>query len=381
MIESTTSQDYLHFLRYCLSPNIQSIPECAVRIDWTGLLQFAIKQSIVGICWQGVKRMGCLEENKPTEDDVLEWMAEISKIEKQNRKVNAVAAKVVIDFQRHGFDACVLKGQGNALLYPTQSLRTPGDIDLYVHPQLSGGTWENDDVAVRHIIAFCKSIDSSARAVYHHIDIPTVDKVPVEVHYRPTWMNNPKHNKRLQSILAILLSQKEGNKKVSLPDDAGQIVTPGFQFNVIFQLSHILNHLLHEGVGLRQLIDYYYLLQLEECNTQEKTFLNEELSACGLLRIGSAVSWVLEEVFGLQETYLITNPNGHYGQQLLHEMLTGGNFGKFDDRKLSGTYNSRLMANIQRLIRDVRMVAYYPSECLWEPWFRVWHWWWRKKHN
>jgi hypothetical protein len=186
MTEPSTVQDYLQFLSYSLSPDRQSVPSCAERMDWAGLLQFAEKQSVVGVCWQGVKLMGELETNRSSEDDVMDWMVEVSKIAKRNRKVNATAVKVVRDFQQKGFNACVLKGQGNALLYPDPMSRTPGDIDIYVHPRLYGEGWANYEDSVRQIIGCCKSKDASARAVYHHIDIPAVDKVPVEVHYRPT---------------------------------------------------------------------------------------------------------------------------------------------------------------------------------------------------
>ena len=381
MLSTILQKEFLLFLSYCLSPDSQALPECAARISWADLLQFTKKQSVVGVYWQGVKRMSGLETNRPSEDDVMDWMVEVSKIAKRNRKVNAVAVKVIKGFRQKGFEACVLKGQGNALLYPDPSSRTSGDIDVYVHPQQQGGRWRNDEAAIRKIITFCKGLDKLARAVYHHIDIPAVDKVPVEVHYRATWLNAPVNNRRLQNLLSTLLSRKDGTKHVALPEEAGDITIPGFSFNVVFQLSHILNHLLHEGVGLRQLVDYYYLLRSHACSKEDQAWLDTSLKRCGLHQISSAVSWVLANVLGLPERYLITKPNERYGQQLMREMIAGGNFGKYDERLLSGTSHSKLVANIQRLVRDVRMLAYYPSECLWEPWFRVWHWVWRKKHN
>ena len=381
MNTSSLQNNFLTFLRYCLSPDSQTLPECAARISWAELLQFAKKQSVVGVYWQGVKRMSVLETNRPSEDDVMDWMVEVSKIAKRNRKVNAVAVKVIKGFRQKGFEACVLKGQGNALLYPDPSSRTSGDIDVYVHPQQQGGRWRNDEAAIRKIITFCKGLDKSTRAVYHHIDIPAVDKVPVEVHYRATWLNSPVNNRSLQNLLSTLLSREDGTKHVALPEEAGEITVPGFSFNVVFQLSHILNHLLHEGVGLRQLVDYYYLLRSNKCSTEDQAWLDTSLERCGLHQISSAVSWMLVNVLGLPENYLITTPNARYGQQLMREMMAGGNFGKYDERLLSGTSRSKLVANIQRLVRDARMVVYYPRECLWEPWFRMWHWMWRKKHN
>ena len=373
--------DYLQFLRYCLSPDDKPVPGCATRIKWADFLRFATKQSIVGVCWQGVMRMGGLDANKPSEDDVLDWMAEAIRIDRQNRKVNAVAVKVNSGFRQRGFEACVLKGQGNAVLYPDPQSRTSGDIDVYVHPLQGKASWKNNEVAIRKIIDFCRGLDPSVRAIYHHVDIPAIDGVPVEVHYRATWMNSPIHNRRLQNTLSSLLSCEDGLKHVSLPGDAGQIVVPGFRFNAIFQLSHILNHLLHDGVGLRQLIDYYYLLKSHECSVEEKAWLNNKLRACGLQRISSAVSWVLTCVLGLPKAYLITAPKDRYAKQLMREMIAGGNFGRYDERLLSRASSSKIIVNIQRVVRDMRMAAYYPSECLWEPWFRVWHWFWRMRYS
>ena len=232
MLSTILQKEFLLFLSYCLSPDSQALPECAARISWADLLQFAKKQSVVGVYWQGVKRMSGLETNRPSEDDVMDWMVEVSKIAKRNRKVNAVAVKVIKGFRQKGFEACVLKGQGNALLYPDPSSRTSGDIDVYVHPQQQGGRWRNDEAAIRKIITFCKGLDKLARAVYHHIDIPAVDKVPVEVHYRATWLNAPVNNRRLQNLLSTLLSRKDGTKHVALPEEAGDITIPGFSFNL-----------------------------------------------------------------------------------------------------------------------------------------------------
>ena len=42
--------------------------------------------------------------------------------------------------------------------------------------------------------------------------------------------------------------------------EQGEIAIPTVEFNLIFQLTHIFSHLMNEGIGLRQLVDYYYVL-------------------------------------------------------------------------------------------------------------------------
>lgn len=378
MIENS----FLDFVRFSLNPNAE-IPSSAFHVSWQDMLETAKKQSVVGICWQGIQRLGDMTENKPTDDDVMEWMAAARKIEKNNKKVNEKAVWVYGNFKKEGFDACVLKGQGNALFYPDKMMRTPGDIDIWIIPQSAhfGKNVEDYDSCIRQTIDYCKRLTPKSRAVYHHIDFRKAGDVAVEVHYRPSWMSNPVNNRRMQKWF---LDHAEDCMTNEAPIVGADKLSPGFaiptwEFNVVYQLSHVFKHLLQEGIGLRQLIDYYYLL----CNRPRTTSMNNLdviIKRLGLAPIAGAMMWLMVEVFGMDERLLIFKPNKKKGMFLLNEVIESGNFGRFDKRVLSGVYSSPVMKNVQRLVRDVRMVGYFPSECLWEPWFRIYHYFWRKRH-
>lgn len=376
---SVLDNPFLDFVRFSLHPDAE-IPPSAFRVSWKEMLETAKKQSIVGVCWQGIQRLGGMTENKPTDDDVMEWMGEARKVEKRNQTVNEKAAWVYKNFMIEGFNACVLKGQGNALLYPTSSIRTPGDIDIWVIPQsLKKG--DDYEESIRLTIDYCKKLVPKARAVYHHIDFRKAGDVNVEVHYRPSWMNNPINNRRLQHWFLEHAEECMTNETINVN---GNTLTPGYaiptwEFNVVFQLSHIFKHLLQEGIGLRQLIDYYYLL----CNRPDDLpveKMKKTISHLGLAPIAGAVMWIMENVFGLEKRLLMFEPNRKTGVFMMNEVVESGNFGRFDERKMSGHYHSPLMKNVQRLVRDVRMVGYFPSECVWEPWFRIYHYLWRRRH-
>jgi len=357
---------YLAFLKFCLNDEAV-IPDVADSINWHDLREFAKKQAIAGIYWQGIEKVR--GKNKPTDDDVLEWMGTCKKLEKRNKNVDEIAAWVTKNFKTEGFRTCLLKGQGNALMYPTPSLRTPGDIDIWV---------EGDD---KKVIAYIHSITPGTKACYHHVDFRKKDDVEIEVHYRPSWLNNPFNNKRLQQWFishSDACFQSRNSSAVERKAQEKGFNIPTWEFNVVFQLCHIYNHLLHEGIGLRQLIDYFYLLKSRE---GAPTDMTDTLKEMGMATIGGAVAWVMKEVLGLEEEYLVTAPDSKRGRMLLKEMLAGGNFGHFDDRTLSGSYASPVKANLQRLVRDIRMMRYYPSETIWEPWFRVWHYFWRRRNN
>lgn len=99
----------------------------------------------------------------------------------------------------------------------------------------------------------------------------------------------------------------------------------------------------------------------------------------GLEKIAGAVMWVLSEVLGLEEKYLIAPKKERLGRVLLAEILNGGNFGQYDLDNIKA--DSQLKKNWQRMKRDFRMMRYFPSECLWEPVFRVYHFLWRLRYN
>ena len=420
------------FIRYSLDPEAEMLKGMG-KIDWEKMFQFADEQGILGIVFQGVREImdngkwkmeddGHTESTESTEresggpdyDLMLEWGFVAQEIENRNKKVNKAVVRLAEELKEKGFGCCILKGQGNNLLYPNVYSRTPGDIDVWVVDKwkMENGKWIIGQ-DVRRVIRFVKERNPEARAVYHHIDYGEYDDVEVEVHYRPSFMNDPIHNRRLQKWFEQKAPEQFAHV-VELPDGVGEVAVPTVEFNLIFQLSHVYNHLLHEGIGLRQIIDYYYLLRkwkmdngkwIIKGNTDRtddtdlrdtlryltsstsvatRQCMNEFplrslLRRLGMWKIAGAMMWVLNEVLGLEEKYLIAPKNEKLGRVLLAEMLRGGNFGQFDIDNIKA--DSQLKKNWQRIRRDLRMMRYFPSECLWEPVFRIGHFFWRTRNQ
>ena len=350
---------YLDFLRYCLDDKTAP-PESVGQIDWEQLYHFARRQTVEGTYWHGIERLGASGQLKLSEEIVLGWMSRIKKVEKDNRMVYQKAAWVWRNFSKEGFRSCVLKGQGNALLYPTPYLRTPGDIDIWVE----GGD--------EKVIAYVDSVKPGFRRIYHHIDFINAGKVPVEVHYRPSWMSNPLHNRRLQQWFLDHSDACFSNKQ-----EEWGFCTPTFEFNCVYLLAHIYTHLLREGVGLRHVVDYYHLLTK---NADQPRLSEKELRRLGLHKIASALMWVLREYTGIDSSLLLCSPNERMGRLLMEEILIGGNFGKYDKRAMGGIAKTVMQRNIRVGMRDLRFLRYFPSECLCEPLFRIRHFIWRKRH-
>ena len=167
-------------------------------------------------------------------------------LEKANVRLNDAAIQVSEWFRKKGFRTCILKGQGNALMYPNPYSRTPGDIDIWV---------EGED---KRVISFVRSISPHEKACYHHIEFPSYKGVEVEVHYRPSFLLCFWHNRKLQKYYERV-KEEQFSHRVMLGEQ-GEIAIPTVEFNLIFQLTHIFSHLMNEGIGFRQLVDYYFVI-------------------------------------------------------------------------------------------------------------------------
>jgi len=235
---------FIDFLRFCIG-SVKEIPGSLKEADWQELYAIAKKQCLVGVLFDGIKKLPA-EHVGMEKELLLQWMAESQMLEKANVRLNDAAILVSEWFRKKGFRTCILKGQGNALMYPNPYSRTPGDIDIWVE----GGD--------KRVISFVRSISPHEKACYHHIEFPSYKGVEVEVHYRPSFLLCFWHNRKLQKYYEKV-KEVQFLHRVKLGEQ-GEVAIPTAEFNLIFQLTHIYAHLMNEGIGLRQLVDYYYVL-------------------------------------------------------------------------------------------------------------------------
>lgn len=253
------------FLKYCLDRK-DKMSNVVADIDWQQQYSFASKQAILGLCFDGIERLGKeypeeLKQNPIGRELLVTWMGKAQQIRRQNVKVNGVAAKLYSKFREDGLRCCILKGQGNALMYPNPYSRTPGDIDVWVNASRE----EITEYAKKHF-----KLGDDIR--YQHIET-SVDGVPVELHFFPCTMNNPLYHARLQKWFKRNADLQCSNV-VSLPDGAGDIAIPTTAFNVVYQLTHLYHHFFDEGIGMRQIIDYFLVVN----DFSKNVFLINDLS-------------------------------------------------------------------------------------------------------
>ena len=359
------------FLNYCLGKKVD-MSMVVAKIDWRQLYTFASRQALLGFCFDGIERLTKefseeLKQNPMGRDLLMTWMGAAQQIRRQNMKVNGVAAKLYSKFREDGLRCCILKGQGNALMYPNPYSRTPGDIDVWVNASREDMT----EYAKRHF-----NLEDDIR--FHHLET-SLDGVPVELHFFPCSMNNPIYNARLQKWFKRNADLQCSNV-VSLPDGIGEIAIPTTAFNVIYQLTHLYHHFFDEGIGMRQIIDYYYVVNNDELLVIRDT-LQKELKHHGLWKFAGAVMYVLYEALGLSVEKMIAPMDEKRGKLLLTEILEGGNFGRHFTKYGGFTHQSMGKKYFLKIWRNMHFVRYYPAEALSEPIFRTWHFFWRVKNK
>ena len=372
---------FFDFLRFCIV-SAKEIPDSLKEVDWKELYAIAKKQALLGVLFYGIQRLP--KELAPEQKLLMQWMVMAEMIRKQNIKLFQDSVKVCQNFENEGFANCILKGQGNALLYPDPYMRTPGDIDIY----LSGGR--------KKIMKYVDRVCPNQVMRYHHMDFPVM-KTAIEVHFTPSYMFYPIHNRRMQKWFEEVMGE-QCNHRVSLPDGYGEIHMPMVSFNVIYILSHLYRHIFTEGIGLRQLLDYYFVLvkwhtdltnltdsnkslpQMTQINT-DLDALRHKLKYLGLWKFAQAVMFVMKEVFGLSEDRMIAPMDEREGRFLLDEIMRGGNFGQYDDRMGSKVGESKIHRYFRMNLRNLRFVKHYPTEALSEPLFRTWFAVWKKIHG
>ena len=256
---------FFAFLKYCLGYK-GDMSRVITGMDWQELYSFASKQALLGLCFDGIERLGKeyseeLKQNPIERELLMTWMGKAQQIRRQNMKVNAVASKLFSMLREDGMRCCVLKGQGNALMYPNPYSRTPGDIDVWVN------------ASREQITEYAKKYFEIGEDIrYHHLET-SLDGVPVELHFFPCIMNNPVYNARLQKWFKRNADLQCSNI-VSLPDGIGEIAIPTTSFNVFYQLTHLYHHFFDEGIGMRQIIDYFLVVN----DFSKNVFLNNDLS-------------------------------------------------------------------------------------------------------
>jgi len=320
--------------------------------EWMAVYKMADEQALTGVIYKAIETLQA--DQRPPFDMLLEWVANAETVSGQNRIFSAEARRLTELFASEDHRSAILKGQANARLYPDPLSRQPGDIDIWV----DGGR-KNVVNMLRRLGLLeegpLHKVDrrSKATASYHHVHLPVNEQgVTVEIHFRPSSGNlNPFTNRRLQRWM------EQEIQHTTIVDEGFRV--PSIRFALIMQLAHIQRHFLAEGIGLRQICDYFMLLR--HATEDDRQALVATLRPFGLRHTAGALMWLLGEKLHLESGLMLCEKDARRGEWMLRKILEDGNFGCYAPQQQYGLWRRFLHARWQR----VKMMRFDFWEVLW----------------
>lgn len=259
--------------------------------EWDEIPEIAVKQSVMGLLMSAIEKLP--KGQRPPNNILLAIHERVEETEAKNRYMNKLTYATSKRFEVDGFPNCILKGQGIATLYPNPLRRESGDIDVWLQGDRD------------KIIEYVRSVGEAHEPSPLHIAFELKDGTTVEAHFTPSYYSNPFTDRKFNKWAKA--QQTEQTKHYVPFDNSTKLPIPTNEFNIIFILSHAYQHFIGTGVGLRQIIDYFYVLKHahEEASPSSLNALRSTLHELSLDKFCAAVCWLLHTQLGLPSEYLI----------------------------------------------------------------------------
>ena len=368
--------------------------------EWEEIYEESGRQAVTGILLHGIDRLPAGQ--RPSQVFLLQWIGEGQMIEQQNLMMDKCCVKLIKKLDDVGLRGSILKGQAIAQLYDKElvALRQSGDIDMYV------------DCGLKRAMEFAKSTgQEEIEWDYKHLHLNVWDDTEVEMHYRVEVLLNLWKNRRLQkwfkeheneifnlnlddnlngSLRSKSLEKQNKNRSrireletisgayTNRTNDTNGLVTPTVEFNVFYILLHIYRHFLYEGVGMRQIVDYFFVLKnLDFDHNFNESYAYKAVRELGMEKFARGLMWVMKEALGMPANWMLWKPDKKEGGYILKQVMTGGNFGHHDERLRHG--GGKVGAVKKILTHNLHLITHYPSDVIWAPVWIVWHKMWKVK--
>ena len=323
--------------------------------EWQALYIHSRRQAVQGIVYDGMLLLP--RSLYPPHALILRWTLDIDQWERINKQhIQVLGALQRFFATEPSIPFEVIKGLALSCYYPQPLHRVCGDIDLYF------GCAEAVQKAAQKLEA------SGVYVKYGANDDAAccIGQVSIELHPELIELHSPFIQKALRNwenrvfCTATVDIQPEYNGvHISVP-------TP--EAHHLLVSTHILKHLLNEGIGLRQLCDAAILLKglAKETNRAELERLCHQF---GIWRWSCLLYSFLADHLGLAEEYLPFRK--HYDtSNLMTEIWESGNFGFYDERKKQrpeGKWKNKWYTTRQIARKMQLFFTCAPAETFWWP--------------
>lgn len=273
--------------------------------EWVSIQDMAVKQTVQGIVYDGISLLdSSLQPPRPL---LIQWTVGIDTLERMNKQQNAMLDVLYTLYRTEDGQPLpyqVLKGQSIARFYRNPLHRLCGDIDIYF------GNKEQTEKANQAIEKRGVPVERGNFGESNY----TLNGVLVEHH---------------SHLIDLRYKQKEIQQWEAEKFRKGGN-TPEPVANHLLLSTHILKHLINEGIGLRQLCDVAMTLVALDKVT-DKNELRLTSRRWKIYRWNKLLYALVVKYIGMPEQYL-PFPTDANPDRLMQEIWASGNFGHGDER-------------------------------------------------
>lgn len=279
----------------------------------TGLVANAAVRNRIVIVGRGTEGRG----------DVVMRLMQQTMAHRQNlRRFEDAVGRFARLMKENGIAYVVFKGLDVARHYPEPFARTMGDVDFYV-PQRD----------------FLRTVEVIERGLHVEVDKEDVDKhysfdwqgIRFEMHYQIETFGSHRHQHRFDRMIDEAMAEHTDSFTVCDSDgnETEVCVLPPTE-NLIVVFKHWFNHLLVEGVGLRQTLDLAVLLNVyrDKINIGR---LMTALDGIGYMKAFRAMLAMMKRYFELDwldNFFVYDRCDERYADKLMAAVMESGNFGR-----------------------------------------------------
>ncbi len=289
--------------------------------DWKGILRLGKTQAVLPLIYDGM--MTLPEEMQLKGEPLLRLIAYVDKVEQLNSGLDKAVLDISDRLAGAGIRSVLLKGQGNAALYPVPEHRQCGDIDLYT------GAADYDRAAA--MIRTWKETRGEHPESVKHIGF-VIGNITLELHREAFRMPDAETDREYRILENAELAKDSCRVHIGDIAGGGEITVPVPNFNVFYIFCHAFHHFMQGGLGLRQMCDLAVLLHRHH-GLMDEVLLRSRLETFRLDREWKLFVCLLVNALDLPSNEAPLYDPGYTSLSfsLLDEMFRDGNFGQYKD--------------------------------------------------
>lgn len=284
------------------------------NIDWQALVDESVAQTVCLVAFDCAISL----KNKIPEHIYTQWFNHAYRFIAVNYLVEKSQKELTQILLKGDFPYVILKGLSSASFYEKSELRMLGDVDFLI---------QNDEKQQIKEILIKDGYKVSHENHICHI-VFTKPKAHLEMHFEISGIPNGENGDIIREYMKDAIENA-----VEKTHAEQSFFAPTDYHHAVILLLHMQHHILGEGIGLRQLMDWACFVH----KTYDMPFWDEKvipiLQKVGLFEFANVFTALCVKFFKINAPSWITPREDQLLNELLEDIFSAGNFGKKDKKR------------------------------------------------